>query len=136
MKMTKNSITLKPSYPTLSKGCSVINFNSTSPQQLIATRPSDTYITHTAAEFDAIKPTIQDRLRDGQMFVVATSYEWGLAQLGLPTTSAPAIFMAYDSFEFRELPPFAPSTLPLIFNAHPFGQKTLLVPQLNVHKLP
>ena len=117
--MTKNLTTLKPSYPTLSKGCSVINFNSTSPQQLIATRPSDTYITHTAAEFDAIKPTLQDRLRDGQMFVVATSYEWGLAQLGLPTTSAPAIFMAYDSFEFRALPPAVSAAPPIDIQRSP-----------------
>ncbi len=115
MKFAKNlPLTDTPS-PLYLNGTSIINYTNqyNEPYQLVATDPKKVLITKNQTDFNKIKPIINASLESNKLWVAATSYEWGVAQLGLNTAHAHAIFIEYDQFEFKPAIPYERLSTPL-----------------------
>ena len=84
----------------LKTGTSIIHYknDNETPMQLSATQPTKILVTTNQNEFDQIRPIITDSIKAGKLWVIATSYEWGLSQLGLPARHSNTLFLEYDSY--------------------------------------
>lgn len=89
------------------RNCAIIHFmdDRNCPKQLIANSPSETHIITTTQRFQAIKPHLQESIRSGDLWIIATTYEWGVSQLGLPIASPTAIFIKPTYFTFQSPTP-------------------------------
>jgi len=100
MQINKNETFLINTPNTLTTGTSIIHYKNDNgtPMQLAATQPTKMLVTTKQDEFDQIKPIIYKSIKAGKLWVIATSYEWGLSQLGLPARHSNALFLEYDSY--------------------------------------
>ena len=78
-----------------------------------STDPTRMFITKSQDDYKKIKPIINASLTNNQLWVIATTYEWGVSQLGIKTPHANAIFIEYDQFDFQPLTYSEKSTMPL-----------------------
>ena len=131
MKMTKNSITLKPSYPTLSRVVRSLISISTSPQQLIALAQVTPTLRIQRLNSMQLNPPFKIDFAMGKCLWLQhrMNGDWhNLAYQPLqhPPSSWPMIHLNFVHYHLQYL-----QHHPLIYNAHPFGQKKHLLPQLN-----
>ena len=109
MQIYKNETFLIDSPNTLTTGTSIIHYKNDNgiPMQLAATQPTKILVTTTPEEFNQIKPLINDSIKAGKLWIIATSYEWGLSQLGLPALHSNALFLEYETYSESILVPQA-----------------------------
>ena len=108
MKFAKNLPLTDTLSPLYLNGTSIINYTNqyNEPYQLVATDPKNEFITKNQTDFNKINPIMNASLESNKLWVAATSYEWGVAQLGLNAAHAHAIFIEYDQFEFKPAIPY------------------------------
>jgi anthranilate/para-aminobenzoate synthase component I len=85
--------------PPLTVGTAILHFTDrdNAPKTLIATDPRETYACTSLGEWQSLKTYINDTLKSDRLWVIATTYEWGVAQLGIPTSHATVWALEYDT---------------------------------------
>ncbi len=111
MQIYKNDTFLIDSPETFSTGASIIHYKNENytPIQLIAKQPKQILISTNKTEFNQIKPIIESSISSGNLWVIATTYEWGVSQLGLQTPHANAIFIEYEDYLESKFTPSSPT---------------------------
>ena len=87
----------------LNDGVSVIRYvdHRQRPMERRASHPKRVAICSTIDDYNDVSHQIQDSLLDGAYWVIATSYEWGVSQLGMAQAHPTAIFMQYDHVDIQ-----------------------------------